>query len=152
MYIVVSALQQRLVSPAGLTRCLQQLPKLHRRALIAEVVRDFTDGSHSLNELDFGALCRRFGVPPPHRQTRIYDEAGVLRAIDARFRTASGRRIRVEIEGLHHMNPDQYFNDITRHNSLALADPATSLRITTWHLRHEPAPFMSDLRQAVLGE
>lgn len=150
MFIVISALQQRLISPARMIATLKQLPKLHRRELLAGVTRDFADGSHSLNELDFGTLCRRFSVPDPYRQTRVYGDNEDLRSIDVDFRTASGQRIRVEIEGLHHMNPAQYFADVTRHNSIALTDPATSLRITTWHLRHEPTSFMTALRRAVL--
>lgn len=150
MYAIISALQQRLTSPARLLDTLEPLPKLHRRQLIRGVIADFADGAQSLNELDFAGLCRRFGVPPPLRQRRVLDSRGRLRAIDAYFRTASGATIRVEIEGLHHLDPDQYFADITRHNELAFASPATSLRITTWHLRHEPAPFMRDLRRAVL--
>lgn len=40
--------------------------------------------------------------------------------------------------------------DVDRHNALALSDPATSLRITTWHLHHDPAPFMTGLGRAIL--
>jgi hypothetical protein len=150
MFIVISVLQQGLTSPARLRQTLASTPALRRRQLIGEMASEYADGSHSLNELDFARLCRRFGVPAPHRQTRVYDAMGNLRAIDAEFRTASGKRLRVEIEGLHHLDPAQYFADVDRHNGLALHDPATSLRITTWHLRHEPGGFMGDLRWAVL--
>jgi hypothetical protein len=151
-FIFISALQQRLISTVRLIDTLQTLLKLHRRRLVTDLVREYADGSHSLNELDFGALCRRFSVPAPIRQTRVYDINGVLRSIDVEFRTASGRKLRVEIEGLHHLDPAQYFADVDRHNDIALADPATSLRITTWHLRYEPATFMTGLRRAVVEQ
>lgn len=150
MFILVSSLQQRLTHPTRVQNELVSLPRVHRRRLMAEVVREFTDGAHSLNELDFGALCRRFFVPPPIRQTKITDSGGKPRAIDARFRTTSGRELRVEIEGLHHLDPTQYMADVDRHNALALSDPATSLRITTWHLHNDPAPFMTGLGRAIL--
>jgi hypothetical protein len=145
MFIVVSALQQRLTSPARLEQALSTMPRLPRRGLIRDVAREFSEGAQSLNELDFSALCRQYHLPAPVRQSRICDSDGNLRAIDARFRTSSGREIRVEIEGLHHLDPAQYVADVDRHNALAFSDPAITLRITTWHLRHDPAPFMGDL-------
>jgi hypothetical protein len=149
MLIVLSVLQQRLTSPVRLIDVVAALPKLPRRRLILSVTDDFRGGAQSLNELDFAALCRRHGVPEPVRQRRVYDAAGKLRSIDVEFRARSGRTLRVEIEGLHHLEPANYFADITRHNSLALADPATTLRVTTWHLTHEAAAFFAGLRQAI---
>jgi hypothetical protein len=150
MLTVISVLQQRLTSPARLASTLTSMPRLHRHRLIGEMVREYADGAHSLNEFDFAALCRRHFVPEPIRQSRVYDNDGILRAIDARFQTRSGRELRVEIEGLHHLDPEHYLADVDRHNALALSDPATTLRITTWHLRQDPAPFMTDLGWAIL--
>jgi hypothetical protein len=147
--IVLSVLQQRLTSAGHLIRIVTALPRLPRRRLVLSVTQDFRNGAQSLAELDFGAVCRRFGVPEPVRQSRVHDAAGALRAIDAQFRTRTGRVLRVEIEGLHHMEPSQYFADITRHNRLALAAPTSTLRITTWHLEHEAALFFEDLRRAL---
>jgi hypothetical protein len=121
-----------------------------RRGLIAEVSAEYKDGVYSLNELDFTALCRRFKVPTPQRQTRRLDSAGVLRAIDVEFRTPSGKVLRLEIEGIQHLNPANYVDDITRHNRLQMADPAVGLRVAAWILQHEPAPFMQELRGWVL--
>ena len=150
MFTVVSVLQQRLTSPERLKSTLSSMPRLRRHQLIGEMACEYAAGAQSLNELDFAALCRRHFVPEPIQQTKVHDAHGKLRAIDARFRTASGREIRVEIEGLHHLDPDQYFADVDRHNDLAFSDPATSLRITTWHLRHDPVPFMTGLGWAIL--
>lgn len=76
MLVVISALQQRLTTPAHLLSALAGLPKLRRRRLIADMVQEFRDGAHSLNELDFGTLCRRFSLPEPRRQQRMFDEGG----------------------------------------------------------------------------
>jgi len=38
-----------------------------------------------------------------------------LRDIDVEFRTPSGRLLRLEIEGIQHLDPSNYLSDITRH-------------------------------------
>lgn len=149
-HIVLSALQQRITEPQRLLQTVEQLPRLPRRRLIARLVKEFDGGAHSLNELDFGALCRRYNVPHPQRQTKRFDSAGQLRAIDVEFVTPSGRVLRLEIEGIQHLNPDNYVADITRHNRLQIADPAVGLRVFSLTLSDEPAPFMTELRGWVL--
>jgi hypothetical protein len=151
-FIVISVLQQRLTAADRLLQTLTLLSRLPRRGLIVELASEFLDGSQSLNELDFAALCRRHGLPAPHRQARRLDVSGQLRAIDVEFRTASGRLLRVEIEGIQHLNPGNYFADIDRHNRLQMAQPAVGLRVSSWTLSHEPAPFMEELRGWVLEE
>ncbi len=151
-FIVISVLQQRLTTPDRLVRTLALMLRLPRRRLIAELAAEFLDGSHSLNELDFAALCRRHKVPRPHRQTRRFDTTGQLRAIDVEFRTPSDRLLRLEIEGIQHLDPRNYLADITRHNRLQIADPAVGLRVSSWTLKHEPAPFMRELRGWVLDD
>jgi len=148
--VVISALQQRLTAHPQLQKVLEQLPRLPRRQLITDLAAEFTGGAHSLNELDFGALCRRFDVPLPRRQTKRADSTGRLRAIDVEFVTPSGRVLRLEIEGVQHLEPDNYLDDITRHNRLQITDPAVGLRVSSWTLRHEPEPFMQELRGWVL--
>lgn len=145
MLVVISALQQRLTTPAHLLSALAGLPKLRRRRLIADMVKEFRDGAHSLNELDFGTLCRRFSLPEPRRQQRMFDEGGRLRAIDVEFDTASGGVLRVEIEGLHHGGIEQYLIDADRQNRLQVENPGTTLRAFAWLLNHDPDPFMTDL-------
>lgn len=149
-FIVISALQQRLTTAHRLVKTLEQLPRIPRRRLIAAIVTEFTGGAHSLNELDFGKLCRRYGVPAPHRQTKRFDHSGRPRAIDVEFLTPSGRVLRLEIEGVQHLDPANYFADITRHNRLQMADPAVGLRVSSWTLTHAAAPFMQELRSWVL--
>ncbi len=148
--IVISAFQQRITAAPQLLTVVKQLPRLPRRHLIADLVAEYLDGAHSLNELDFTALCRRFDVPLPSKQTKRFDSKGRLRAIDVEFVTPSGRVLRLEIEGIQHLEPDNYLDDITRHNRLQIADPAVGLRVSSWTLRHEPAPFMTELRGWVL--
>ncbi|MEZ5119879.1 MAG: hypothetical protein R2686_08250 [Candidatus Nanopelagicales bacterium] len=149
-FIVISVLQQRLTTAYRLLKTLEQLPRIPRRHIIVGIVAEFTVGVHSLNELDFDKLCRRYGVPPPQRQTKRFDRSGRPRAIDVEFLTPSGRVLRLEIEGVQHLDPANYFADITRHNRLQMADPAVGLRVSSWTLKHEAAPFMQELRGWVL--
>lgn len=149
LFVVLSALQQRLTTAERMRQTLAALPKLPRRAVIRQAVEDFANGSQSINEFDFGRWCRRHGLPAPRQQRRLLDASGRPRAIDAEFQSASGKRFRVEVEGLHHLDPAQYFADITRHNDLAVVREGTSLRITTWHLGHEAEAFVQVLRTAL---
>lgn len=79
-----------------------------------KAVSEYADGVQSLNELDFTTWCRSFGLPEPIRQSRVLDSTGRLRAVDVEFRTNSGASLRLEIEGLHHLDPAQHFADISR--------------------------------------
>lgn len=151
-FVVISVLQQRLTAPVRLVETLTHMPRLPRRALIAELAAEFKGGSHSLNELDFAALCRRYKVPSPQRQTRRIDSSGQLRAIDVEFQTTSGRVLRLEIEGVQHLDPLNYFDDINRHNRLQIAGPAVGLRVSSWTIKYEPAQFMKELRGWVLDQ
>lgn len=149
LFVVISALQQRLTSSARVLSTLDAMPRVRRRQLVREAVSEYADGVQSLNELDFATWCRPFGLPEPIRQSRVHDASGRLRALDVEFRTNSGASLRLEIEGLHHLDPAQYFADISRHNDLAVVRAGTSMRVTTWHLRHEGAAFAGVLRQAL---
>lgn len=149
MFIVVSALQQGLVEPERLRAATGS--KLHRRRVILTIVDEYAGGVDSLSELDFGRLCRRYGVPPPRRQVRRLDKNGKCRSIDVEFVTWEGRQLRAEIEGLQHFDPLRWLEGIERHNSLVLAGEKPWLRVSTWTVRFEPDVFMLPLREAVVG-
>ena len=146
MYILISALQQRVTTP---DRVLKRLsPNSPRAQLIRAMTREYRDGIQSLNEYDFGLLCRRFGLPRPVRQVLVRDGQGRARSIDVEF-DLKGRRLRVEIEGVHHLNPDSWLDDIDRHNDIVLAGETPYLRVATLTLRLDAAPFMTRLRRAL---
>lgn len=135
MFIVLSCLQQRLVSA---DRLLQRLwPHCRRRTLIADLASEFLHGITSVNERDFAALCAGWGLPEPVRQSRVYDASGVLRAIDAEFRLRDGRLRRVEIEGMHHFEPTNFFADVDRHNAL-IVQGDVYLRVVSYTVKYEP--------------
>lgn len=149
MFLVVSCLQQRLVAPHQLRRILDRHPNLPRGRLVRDTVQEYVGGATSMNEITFGRLCKRFGVPAPIRQRRRKDSQGRPRYLDAEFRTASGAILIVEIDGIHHLNPENWLEDIDRQNGLVVETAGMVLRASSWSLRHEPEHFMPQLAQIV---
>lgn len=137
MFIVLSCLQQRLVSPQRLHTLVQ-----HRRrsALITDLADEYRNGITSVNEHDFTELCRKWGLPEPYRQIRVSDAAGRIRAIDATFRLSDGRSKHVEIEGMHHFEPGNFMADIDRHNDL-ITKGEVYLRVLSYTIKYEPETF-----------
>ena len=148
MFIVVSALQQGVSSASGLLRELEDLQRLPRRRTIREAVKEFCDGAQSVPEVDFARLCSRFSIPKPVRQVRRQDRQGRWRYTDAEFTSPTGTVI-VEIDGLQHLDPRNWIDDIDRQNSLVLNSTVRVLRVASWTLRHEPEAFMRTLRDAL---
>jgi len=70
---------------------------------------------------------------------------------DAEFRTADGRLVIVEIDGVGHMEIEQWHADLQRHNALTVSTGAPTLRVTGWEVRNEPGPFFRLLMPFVLG-
>ena len=66
--VLCMVVQQRLTTGARLLSALPVVRNRGRRPFVRQVLRDITDGAQSLGELDFAAMCRRHGIPPPDRQ------------------------------------------------------------------------------------
>ncbi|NNG37837.1 hypothetical protein HJ588_00920 [Flexivirga sp. ID2601S] len=138
--VIAMAVQQRLVATDLLARTLPQAGLYRRRKLIRTVVADVIDGAQALGELDFGAACRRHGLPPPARQVirrgphgRIYLDAGWPRV-----------RLFVEIDGAHHQEPANVLADALRQNSVVVGGE-TVLRIPLLGLRIQEDAFMQQV-------
>lgn len=137
------AVQQRLVSGSRLTAAFASLSRCRRRAFIRTVIRDVCDGAHSLGELDFAALCRRYGLPPPSRQVVRRGPGGRV-YLDVAWEDVG---LVIEIDGGHHgiaLNP---VLDALRQNDIVLGDE-TVLRVPVLGLRLMEADFM---RQVLRG-
>ena len=152
LYILLSSLQQGLVSSTRLLTVARDRTRLRRRGLIMDSVREYEGGAESLSELDLGAICRKYGLPEPIRQVSVLDGHGKPRRIDADFKGVNGRTARVEVEGLHHLKPEVWFADVKRHNGLVLSGNGAYYRYSSWEIRYEPADFVRDMKAALLGE
>ncbi len=116
-----------------------------RRALVLRTAWDCAGGSESLGELDFFALCRRGGLPVPSRQVERRDRYGRRRYLDAYF---DEWKLVVEIDGAHHMNVGQMWDDTRRQNDLELAGYVV-LRYPAFVVRQNPETVLAEIRQAL---
>lgn len=139
-FILVLAAQQRLTTGQAMQDALSGVLRDKRRGLIRRVILDIVDGVRAMGELDFAALCRRRGLPPPSRQVvrrapngRVYldvywDQWGLV----------------VEIDGIQHSWGVAPVDDALRQNELTIASDAV-LRIPVLGLRLAPDAFMDQV-------
>jgi hypothetical protein len=152
MFVAVSVLQQRIVTPDALAGAVAARPRRPRARVVADIVAEFRSGVTSLGELDLRLECRERGLPEPIRQRARRDSEGRIRFIDAEFRAADGVPVLVEVDGSGHLTPQGWLDDIRRQRRLIVPDGARYLRVTNWELRYEPEEFIRDLARALRVE
>jgi very-short-patch-repair endonuclease len=145
--IIAAAVQQRLVDSGDLTSALAQMPRLRRRALIAETVADAAAGAHSLPEAAFLRMCRRARLPTPSLQHVRRDHDGRRRYLDAYFAEWG---LHVEIDGGQHTDVRQWWADMARQNALWIPGNRV-LRFPSWAIRHRPNEVLAQLHAALLA-
>lgn len=144
--VLCLAVQQRLTTGHRLLATFHVVRNRGRRPFVRQVLRDVADGAQSLGELDFAVLCRRYDIPPPHRQVLRRTARGRI-YLDVRW---AGSRLVVEIDGAGHRVGLSVTDDNLRQNEVSLTGDVV-LRIDLVGLRvHEPA-FMAQVRCGVLG-
>jgi very-short-patch-repair endonuclease len=144
--IIAASFQQNLVTAAEIRPVLDRWPTLPRHRLIAMTVADAAGGSHTLGELGLVSICRRARLPLPTRQLRFRDLAGRLRFLDAVF---DPWKVAVEVDGAHHDDVGQRWDDYERDNALILAT-YTILRYPTYVIREQPERVAREIRMALL--
>ena len=153
IFVAISAIQARQVSPTALSRELHKRPNLKRSGVLAEVLAEFLaeflNGTHSLGELDFVRECRRRRLPKPQQQVRRRDASGKVRFSDVEFLRGDGRLVTVEIDGIGHLAPEVWLADMDRHNDLAITSESVVLRVSAWAIRHDPDPFFAKLQRVL---
>jgi hypothetical protein len=146
---VAAAVQQRLVRPADLRRALDQMPQVHRHALMGEVLDDVEFGAHAASELDFLRFLRRHALPPPDRLQRPV-RAGKICYLDGWWERP---RVSAEIDGAHHRLVGAWDDDALRANDVVLVerhDRILLLRFTRGNMRHDEARVAEQLRAVLL--
>ncbi len=91
----------------------------------------------SAGEHDVTAMCRRFRLPRPARQTRRKDASGRWRYTDCEWVTSLGRIVILEVDGSFHLDVDHWIDDMERERDLVVTGPVV-LRCSTWDLRETP--------------
>ncbi|WP_298801233.1 hypothetical protein [uncultured Pseudokineococcus sp.] len=143
--LLAAVVQQRLTTPARLAAALEGVgPVRHRGALVA-VLADLAGGSQAMSEVDLAALCRRHRLPPPVRQAVRVDGVGRRRYLDAEWQLADGRRVLLEVDGVGHLDPRRWYDDLLR--AAEVSRPGeTVLRLPALALRLDEARVVALLR------
>jgi hypothetical protein len=123
--VIAAACQQRRVMPVEISDVLGLLPRIRRRGLICTTVADVAGGAEALSEIDFVALCRRFGLPRPDLQQARRDVDGRNRYLDAYWREW---HLHAEVDGAHHMDVRHWAADMRRQNQISTASTGCGVR------------------------
>lgn len=134
------AVQQWIVGRDRLLELFAGMSRCRRRAFLRTIIRDVCDGAHSLGELDFAALCRAYGLPPPTRQAVRRGPNGRI-YLDVAW---EGVGLVIEIDGGHHATALNPVLDALRQNDVVLGEE-TVLRIPVLGLRLFEERFMSQV-------
>jgi very-short-patch-repair endonuclease len=143
--IIAASFQQRLVSAPEIEQVLKQMPTTRRRRLVIATSADAAGGSHSLGELDLAGICRKHRLPLPTRQVTFRDANRRQRFLDAVF---DPWRLAVEVDGAHHDDVAQRWDDFERENDL-VQDSFTVLRFPVHVVRERPHHVAARIRAAL---
>ena len=115
--LICLPIQQRLTSPARLLLAWRAVRRSTRKKFLDAIIADVTDGAHSLGELDFTRLARRYGLPTPsHQSLRRGPDGRVYLDI-----SWDGVELVVEIDGGHHTLALNPIDDALRQNDRVVA-------------------------------
>jgi len=89
--MLAAAVQQRLCTAAELEYALSYVGRVRHKAYLRIALADVARGAHSLGELDVAAICRRYGLVPPQRQTCRARSTGWIAILGLRVGSALGR-------------------------------------------------------------
>jgi very-short-patch-repair endonuclease len=143
--VLAAGVQQRLVRPGDLRAVVTGNQRLPRRAMIKATLDDIAGGAQALSELDLARLVRRHRLPGPDRQAPRRDAAGRRRWLDAVWEPA---RLIVEVDGIHHLDADQYWADMDRGNDFIL-DGYRILRFPAFVVRYQADYVAGKIRDAL---
>ncbi len=146
--LLAAAVQQRIVRADGLAAALADAPRIRHRASLAAAVRDIAQGAEALSEIDFGRLCRRYGLPEPTRQAIRVEPSGRRRYLDAEWRLPDGRVVAIEVDGALHLSPQRWYADQLRQNEIVIGG-AVVLRFPSVVVRDEPLVVVDQLRRVL---
>jgi hypothetical protein len=151
MFLLTSAVQQRLVTPEQIRRDLEGRSRVRNAPVIRGVLDSLVEGATTIGEAAFLRECRRRGLPMPRMQVALRGGPGRRRVVDAEFRTPDGRPVIVEIDGVGHLEVATWQDDLMRHNDLVADTGAILLRVSNWQVEHDPGPFFDVLVPLVLA-
>jgi hypothetical protein len=146
--LFAAAVQQRLASTKDLTQALDDAPRSRHRAALLLALCDIGQGAQALSEIDFGHICKTYGLPKPSRQAVRYEPGGRRRYLDAEWRLPDGRVVAVEVDGALHLSARRWYADQLRQNDIVLGGTLV-LRYPSAIVRNEPQLVAAQLRRAL---
>jgi hypothetical protein len=148
--LLAAVVQQGLSTPERLRRTLDAAGRVaHRRQMMLALV-DIEGGSQALSEIDLVMLCRRAGLPEPGRQRVRTDARGRRRYLDVEWRLPGGRRVILEVDGIHHLGVEQWYDDLLRQAEVSRPGRDWVVRIPASAIRLEPLRVVDILRRTLL--
>jgi len=142
--LLASTIQQRLSTSARLVDWVDRLHPLRRAKPFKRTLSEIAGGAHSGAELDVARMCRRFGLPGPHRQTPRLDAAGKRRWTDCEWDLPDGVVLVLEVDGSFHTEVREWGKDLKRARRITSRSRMV-VRCTAYELRHEPEEVAADL-------
>ena len=111
-------------------------------------ITDIEGGAQALSEIDFGGLCRRYGLGTLVRQQVRLDGHGRRRYLDGEIVGSSGKRLPFEIDGGLHMVVDHFWSDLERQNELLIAK-SFPLRFSSYATRFQQERVADQVARAM---
>lgn len=142
--VVLSAVQQRVTTPAQLRTHLARRGHCRHLALIDESIDDAEGGIASIPEREFTGVVRRVGLPKPSRQVMRWRPSGraYLDVDWERYRYSA------EIEGAQHFEAAHREHDLERLNDLVIGGDRVLL-FSSFAIRRRPDYVASVLVRAL---
>ncbi len=144
--VLAAAVQQRLTTVELLRAALERTGPRRRSRLVAVTLDDIAGGAHSAAELAYRRLERQFGLPAGRFQAPV-DLEGRTRYLDVWYEQW---RVWVEIDGGHHREVRQWWDDLDRQN-LGVLQGRLVLRFPTHLLREAPEKVADQVADALRG-
>jgi len=145
--LMAAVVQQRLTTPDAVLGELERAGRIRHRRTMQLALLDVLGGAQSLEEIDFARLCRRAGLAEPSRQERRRDARGKVRFLDVEWRLRGGGRLIVEVDGVGHLEREQWYDDLLRDAELGSDARTLRIRIPAGAARHEPERVLAIVRR-----
>jgi hypothetical protein len=147
--LLAAVVQQGLTTPSRLLTALDGTGRVAHRKRMLHALADIEGGSRAMSEIDLVRLCRRAGLPEPVRQRVRRDVNGRRRYLDAEWDLGGGRTVSLEVDGIHHLDAGQWYDDLLRQSELVVPGGHRVIRIPALALRLEPERVLAILRRAI---
>jgi hypothetical protein len=148
--ILCAGVQQRLVTADRLGEELATAGSVRHAAIMRAIIGDIGGGGHTLAEIEFGPLAKRAGLPAPRQQSRRREPDGRYRYLDVELDLPDGTVLVVEIDGLGHIDIENWTDDLDRQNEVVI-DGRPVLRFPSMIVRLNGDRVVDQLRRMRLA-